>query len=86
MNLVYVESVQFVRAVLDSPILDIALMDHHIRWGMGVIDLRLLSLNRDEEKRRAVRIRRIGRFLGEVELAAACRRDVSEPGGLGSSK
>ena len=68
MDLVDVKIVQLVRAVLDRPVLDIALMDDDIRRGMWVINSWLLAIQSNEEKRRAVGIPGIGGLLGEIEL------------------
>src|ERR1700679_3235620 len=53
---------------------------------MGVINLRLPTFESDEEYRGTVRIQRVGRLLGEIELALAYRLNLAEPCRLGRSQ
>ena len=67
MELVYVEIMQFGRAVLDDPIFDVALLDDDIRdLRLRIERLSFLTIDREIKRGRTIGVVRILRLLGEV--------------------
>ena len=78
MNLMDVERVQFRGAILDDPILDVALLHHDVgNTRSGVKGRGCLAVHSDKKSGGAIGIVRIEKFFGEVQLARAHRRDAS---------
>ncbi len=73
MNLMNVERVQFGGAVLDDPILDVALFHDDIGHTRSRIEgLGRLAIHSDEKSGRAIGIVGVEQLFGEVQLARAC--------------
>ena len=78
MNLMDVERVQFGGAILDDPILDVALLHYDVGNTRGRVKGRgCLAVHGDEKSSGAVGVVWVEKFFGEVQLARAHRRDAS---------
>ena len=80
MDLMDVERMQLRGAILDDPILDVALLDDNVRHARRRIEWRgRLAVHRDEKSGRTIGIIRVEKFFREVEPARSRRGHASQP-------
>src|SRR5579872_1750223 len=81
MQLMNVERVHFLRAILNDPVLYVALAHDDIRLGRAhVVRLRTLPFDREHKNGRTIRVFRVLRDFCEIKMPRADGRDRTEPG------